>query len=187
MTPQLGRTENIVLIGYRGCGKSTVSDRLASRLGWDALDADAELERRSSRTIAEWFAKEGEAAFRAMESQLLAEFVTRPHAVIAAGGGAVISAPNRKLLRQAGWVVWLQARPAALWARIADDATTADRRPNLTSQGGPAEVERLLAERTPWYEACADLHVSSEDRDPDAIVSEIAHAVCARHGQFQPA
>ncbi|MEX0712312.1 MAG: shikimate kinase, partial [Pirellulales bacterium] len=107
---------NIVLIGYRGSGKSTVARELAGRLGWPWLDADHQIEERAGKSIAAVFAEEGEERFRDLESSLLAELVERDKTVLAAGGGAVLRPANRALLRSAGKVVWLQADAATILA-----------------------------------------------------------------------
>src|SRR5690348_4091507 len=99
--------QNLVLIGYRGTGKTTVAQLLALRLGWDWIDADVELELRAGKSIAAMFADDGEPAFRELETQVLADLVRREKAVIAAGGGAVMKDANRAALALAGCVVWL--------------------------------------------------------------------------------
>ncbi|HEX3657596.1 MAG TPA: shikimate kinase [Pirellulales bacterium] len=166
--------KNIVLIGYRGTGKTTVARALAERLGWQWLDADVELETRAGCSIADMFATAGEAAFRDLESQLLAEFIERPKLVLATGGGVVLRDANRRLLEQAGMVVWLEADIDTLAQRVSADAATAGRRPNLTAHGGRLEIERLLAEREPLYRQCAGLTIHTPGRSPDEIAAAIA-------------
>jgi shikimate kinase len=100
---------NLVLVGLMGSGKSTVGRQLAERLGRSFIDTDAVVADRAGRTIAEIFQTDGEAAFRHMESQIIAEVTSAGGAVIATGGGAVLSAENRALMRQDSLVVWLQA------------------------------------------------------------------------------
>ncbi len=145
----------ITLIGYRGSGKSTLAAPLANRLGWDWVDADVEIERQAGKTIAEIFREDGEAVFRGWEREILAELLTKNHRIIAAGGGAVLDPDTRAKMREAGLVVWLRASLKTLTERIAGDPTTGQRRPNLTSVGGSAEIETLLAQREPLYRACA--------------------------------
>lgn len=163
----------IILIGYRGAGKSTVARELAQRLGWTCIDADEEIERRTGRTIAEVFAEGGEAAFRGLESRILAELVRREQIVLAAGGGAVLSAENRELIATAGKVVWLKADAATIARRVADDRATAARRPKLTAQGGESEIVELLAQRVALYRQCANLEIETEDKSPAEIADEI--------------
>lgn len=163
----------ITLIGYRGSGKSTVAAPLAEQLGWSWVDADAELERRVGRSIREIFETDGEPAFRELERQVLTDLLSRRHLVVAAGGGAVLNAEMRRQMKSAGPVVWLQARVETLAQRIESDATTAERRPNLTARGGRDEIERVLAMREPFYQECATRTVAVDDRPIGAIVAEI--------------
>jgi shikimate kinase len=165
---------NLFLIGYRGCGKTTVAARLADRLGWPAVDADVELERRAGKSIRQIFADEGERAFRDLESAIVASLAAGDRQVIALGGGAVLREENRQALAGRGPVVWLTASPQTLWRRISADATTTDRRPNLTAAGGLEEIRRLLAERAPLYAAAATLVVDAENRSADEIADDIA-------------
>jgi shikimate kinase len=162
----------IFLVGYRGSGKTTVARLLAGRLGWQWLDADVLLEERAGRSIRRIFEEEGEAAFRRMESELLDELCGGQRQVIATGGGIVLSEANRRRLREAGCVVWLDADATTLWQRMREDATTAERRPNLTV-GGLAEVEQLLRAREPFYRECAALRIDTTGRTPEAVVEEI--------------
>jgi shikimate kinase len=164
---------NVFLIGYRGSGKTTVAAALAQRLDWPWIDADAELERRAGKTIKQIFAGQGELAFRDLESAVLANLVKLDRHIVALGGGVVLREANRRLLAGRGKVIWLQASPEVLQARISGDATTAERRPNLTGQGGLAEIRTLLAERTPIYASCADLTVDAEKQSAAEIAGQI--------------
>jgi shikimate kinase len=164
----------ILLIGYRGTGKSTVARRLARDLGYEALDADDEIEARAGCTIAELFATSGEAAFRDLEEEVVADLCRREHVVIALGGGAVLRAANRAAIRASGGpVVWLTAIPETIRARVTADGSTSSRRPNLTTVGGLAEIEKLLKARLPLYRECATLVVDTEGKPPEKIAAEI--------------
>lgn len=163
----------VFLIGYRGTGKTTTAQLLAGELGWDWLDADQVLEARHGRTIKQIFAEEGEAGFRDKEAALLAELCQVQRHVIATGGGIVLRPENRERLKAAGRVVWLTADPATLWQRIAGDATTAERRPNLTV-GGLAEIEQLLQAREPLYREVAQLSVDTGQQTPAEVAEIIA-------------
>jgi shikimate kinase len=168
---------NLFLIGYRGSGKTTVAAALAERLGWPWIDADTELERRAAKSIKQIFAEGGEAAFRDLESAIVSELAGGDQQVVALGGGAVLREQNRSALAGRGKVVWLQASPETLWRRISSDATTAGRRPNLTSQGGVEEIRELLAQRTPIYASCADLAIDADDKPPGPIADAILAAL----------
>jgi shikimate kinase len=167
----------ITLIGYRGSGKSTVAAPLAQRLGWSTADADAEIERLAGRTIREIFADAGEATFRELERRVIAELLRRDRLVLAAGGGAVLNPETRREMRSAGPVVWLRASIETLQQRISGDATTAARRPNLTADGGRAEIESLLARREPLYRETATLVIDTDGLDAGQIVERILETV----------
>jgi shikimate kinase len=165
----------IFLIGYRGSGKSSVARLLAERLAWAWLDADAVLEQRHGRTIRQIFAEDGEAAFREMEAAILCEHCLLERHVVATGGGVILREDNRKLLKQAGTVIWLTADAATLWRRLQADISTPDRRPNLTT-GGIAEIEALLRAREPLYAACAHFVQDTAARSPEKVAEAVLKA-----------
>jgi shikimate kinase len=162
----------IVLVGARGTGKSTVGRMLAERLGWAFVDADEHLEAVAAATIADIFRLQGEAAFRDLEADVLAELAKRERHVIATGGGVVLRDENRAKLA-GGFVVWLQATPEAAFARMQADPTTAARRPNLTSTGGIEELRTVMAAREPLYLAVADFTLDTANVSPDAAADAI--------------
>ena len=164
---------NLLLIGYRGTGKTTVGRLLAARLGWVFVDADDEIEAAAGCSIAEIFAREGEPGFREREARVVAELSRRAKHVISLGGGAVLREDNRSAIRSAAEVVWLTASPETIFSRVRGDATTSARRPNLTTRGGLAEIEELLAMRSPFYEECAKRTIDTEGRSPEEIAALI--------------
>jgi shikimate kinase len=166
----------IFLIGYRGCGKTTVARLLAEALGWSWLDADEELERRHGKTIRDIFATEGETAFRDKEEAILAELCTLQNHVIATGGGVVLRENNRRRLAASGCVVWLTADVDTIHRRLQDDAMTLDRRPALTASPPRSEIAILLEQREPLYRRCAQLIVSTVGRPPEDVTNEIVTA-----------
>ena len=164
---------NIILIGYRATGKTTLARLLADRLGWSWVDADVEIEERAGKSITRIFAEEGEPAFRSLEAQVIADLCRREKLVLAAGGGAPLRPESRRLMRESGSVVWLTARPETIFARMAADATTAGRRPNLTSRSGQDEIVHLLQKREPVYREAAHHEVDTEGKSPQELTSEI--------------
>ncbi len=162
---------HVYLIGYRGCGKSSVGPVLASLLGRPFVDADAVLEADAGRSIRDIFAAEGEGGFRDREETTLLRLAACEPTVIATGGGAVLREANRERMRATGFVAWLQVPAEVLWARILSDATTAARRPDLAG-GGFAEVEALLAAREPLYAATAHATVDAT-ASPDVVAGRI--------------
>ena len=169
--------QSIALIGYRGTGKTTVAQRLAVRLGWDWVDADVEVELRAGKSIAAIFADDGEAAFRELEAVVVEELCRRERIVLALGGGAILRQSNRRAIGLCGAAVWLWASVDSIIERLESDPTTAARRPNLTNSHPRTEIERLLAERTPIYRACATLEVDTEKKTPADIADEIVAAL----------
>jgi shikimate kinase len=167
---------NLVLIGYRATGKSQAARVLSARLGWPWFDADDQIERRAGCSIARIFDEQGEEAFRALESEIVAELAERPRSVLALGGGAVMRAENREAIARQGRVAWLTASPETILRRIQADADSSARRPNLTAAGGITEIIATLAERNPVYRQCAHLVVDTEDKTP----AEVADAILAQ-------
>jgi shikimate kinase len=163
----------ITLVGYRGTGKSSVARYLADALEMTPVDADAEIERRAGRTIREIFATQGEPSFRALEREVAAELLQQTGLVIASGGGAVLNDATRRDMCAAGPVVWLQASPATIAARLDADPTTRERRPALTTHDPRDEIAALLAVREPLYREVASIVIDTDGKDVEAIVSEI--------------
>ena len=178
---------NLVLIGYRATGKTTLARHLAGRLGWEWTDADVEIERRAGKSIARIFAEDGEPAFRDIEAQVIAELCRRSQLVLAAGGGAPLREESRRAMRQSGHVVWLTATPATIHARMTADATTADRRPSLTNRPPLDEIVQLLGRRAPIYRETAHQIVDTEGKAVEALTQEILDAFFAFQRQTTPA
>jgi len=155
--PAPGTLDRITLIGFRGCGKSTVGAALAAALAWPLIDADTVLEQRLGCTIASLFARDGEAAFRVHESECLRAILATPAPwVLATGGGVVLNEENRiRLATDGGLIVYLEADAPTLQARL----TQQPHRPSLTGAGAVEEVPRLLAQRQGFYAALAQLTV----------------------------
>ncbi len=149
----------IVLVGMPGSGKSSVGRRLAKRLGRPFVDADDELVRRTGRSVRDWFADEGEPAFRDAEGALLADLLAAPGpSVVASGGGVVLAAANRELLREQARVVWLRAQVPYLLSRVQQKQ---DHRP-LLDDDPRAALARLVESRTPLYAEVAHITVDVE-------------------------
>lgn len=162
----------VLLMGYRGTGKTTVARRLAELLRCDSVDSDDLVEQRGYRTIAEIFAEEGEQAFRDLEQQVVVELCGGPARVISLGGGAVLREANRQAIG-GHHVVWLMASPAAIAERLAADQLSSARRPSLTGAGLLSEIEQVLAERTPIYQRCATMEVDTQGLSPQRVADEI--------------
>ena len=164
---------NVLLVGYRGTGKSTVGRVLAQSLDYQFIDTDDEIESRARCSITSIFSQQGEEAFRDLESRVIAEFASKQKLVLSLGGGAILRKQNRDLIAQCGPVVWLTATVATIANRVGLDPDSQSRRPNLTVQGGVDEIELILSARLPIYQAVATFIVATDDRTPEKVVDEI--------------
>ena len=169
----------LILIGYRGTGKTLVARRVAELLRLARFDADAEVEQRAGKSIKQIFEDEGEQAFREREVEIIVDLVQHGDAVLSLGGGAVMREETRQAIAQ-GTVVWLTARPETIFERMAGDAKTSQQRPNLTTGGGLAEIVSLLGQREPVYRACADFTVETDTKSAEQVAQEI---VCLVKGE----
>ncbi len=161
---------NIVLIGYRGTGKSTVGKLLAMRLGRQFVSTDEEIIKRAKRTIPEIVAQEGWEYFRDLESEVCREFAGRDRLVIDTGGGAILRTQNVEALKKSGTLFWLTASVEAITKRIGRD----NQRPSLTgSKSFVDEIQDVLRERTPKYQAASDHVITTDDRSIKQLVEII--------------
>lgn len=174
--PELtGGYRSCSLIGLPGCGKSAIGKEVARRLGRNFVDSDKAIEGRAGRSIAQLFAEEGEAAFRDREAAVLAELIGDGRSVIATGGGAVLRAGNRELLRTRTVCVFLRAGHDLLWKRLRRDR----RRPLLQVADPEARLRELNEERDPLYRETAGIVVAIDGLPFDRIVDEVVRRVTA--------
>ena len=144
---------NIVLIGYRGTGKTAIAEKLAERLSMPVVGMDAEIVRRARKTIPEIVEEHGWDHFRDMESQVAADLGGQDGLIVDAGGGVIVRSENIESLKKNGIIFWLVADEKTIVARIQGG----DQRPSLTgSKSFIDEVSEILVERTPKYKAAAD-------------------------------
>ena len=170
---------NLILIGYRGSGKSTVGAMLAERLGRRFIDLDQIIVERAGMSIREIFTKEGEAGFRQREQEACQSLRRVRNSVVALGGGSLVESENRTLVRRLGKVVWLRAPAVMLWSRIKSDPETANTRPDLTPNGGLAEIETKLAEREQAYRSVAHHTIDTISTTPEAVADAVELWFCA--------
>ncbi len=169
---------NVFLIGLMGVGKTTVGRLLAPRLGYTFVDTDALVEKATGKSIAALFAEVGEAEFRHLESQVLAETAAFTRLVAATGGGIVLSPMNWSYLRH-GIVIWLDAPVELLRQRLAHDT----QRPLLQGADRAVTLSRLLAQRQNLY-AQADLHLTISTVDTPETLCE--RAIAALQARIEP-
>ncbi|HLA20152.1 MAG TPA: shikimate kinase [Pseudolabrys sp.] len=159
-------TRSIVLVGMMGAGKSSIGRRLAGRLAIPFVDADGEIESAAGMTIAEIFAKHGEPYFRAGEARVIARLLDNGPSVLATGGGSVMDAHTRDLIREKGVSVWLNADVDVLVKRTKrrSDRPLVDK------------IKELMPLRQPFYAESA-IVVQSRDEPHDTIIDEIIAAL----------
>lgn len=169
----------VVLVGMMGAGKTTVGRRLAQRLLLPFADADLEIEKAAGMPVSDLFLSHGEESFRRGEAQVIARLLAGPPLVLATGGGAVIAAATRELIRQRALSIWIKADIEVILKRATRRAT----RPLLQKGDPRATLLRLMEERAPFY-AEADIVIDSRPgphtRTVDAIVAAIASFPAAR-------
>src|ERR1700731_819201 len=166
-------SRSIVLVGMMGVGKSSIGRRLASRLGIAFVDADTEIEKAACMSIADIFARHGEADFRSGEARVIARLLDGGPQVLATGGGAVMNPDTRAAIKAKGVSIWLSAEFEVLMRRINKRKND---RPLLQTADPAATLRELLVAREPVY-AQADLTVQSREVPHDAIVAEIMTAL----------
>ena len=177
LQPRPLRQPNLVLIGYRATGKTSVGARLAMLLHRPFVDLDQVLVWEAGRPIADIVAQGGWAEFRRLEKELVARYAAIPGQVLAPGGGAVLDRDNVAALRENGIIVWLTADPATIQARLAQDQPRDANRPSLTGSDTIREVTEVLNQRAPLYQAAAQIIVDTTHREVAQVVELVLEAL----------
>ncbi len=168
---------NIILFGYRGSGKSTIGKLLADQLWKKFIDIDHEICKRfDNKSVAEIWQTDGEPRYREVEVEVTAEACAGDERVIALGGGTLMQAGTRQAVEQCANArrIYLTCDPKELHRRISADAQTSGMRPALTDKGGGLEeIEMMLAERGPVYEAVADSLFDVTHLTPEAAIGHL--------------
>ena len=158
-----------ILVGMPGAGKSTVARQLGRRLGLLVADTDAVIEARIGGTIRDFFAREGETAFRDLEEQVLAELIGGVPKVLSTGGGVVLRRANRERLRRGGTVIYLRISPEHLFRRLHKDT----KRPLLQVDDPLAQLQKMYAERDPLYRECAHFTLDAHGTSLVMLVNRV--------------
>lgn len=174
------RQPNLVLIGYRATGKTSVGARLAEALHRPFVDLDQVLVREAGRSVADIVAQGGWAEFRRLEKELVARYRDARGLVLATGGGVVLDPNNVAALRENGILIWLVADPAAIQARLAQDQPRDANRPSLTGEDTVREVLEVLEARAPLYQAAAQMSVDTTHRSVAQVVKLVLAALTSK-------
>jgi shikimate kinase len=173
---------NVYLIGPMGSGKTAVGRRLATLLGKQFIDSDAEIEKRTGVDIRYIFEKEGEARFRERERDVIADLTTLDDVVVATGGGVILDPKNRERLAETGTVVYLETTIDTLVRRT----KAAKTRPLLMNDDPHAVLERMMVVRRPLYEKAADLRIETTGRQVRAVAADIQQRLGQRVANQSP-
>ena len=163
--------KNIILVGYMGCGKTTVGESIAEATRYTFADTDEMIVAQQGRSISDIFAQDGEPAFRDMETALLVKMLTEKNdtCVISTGGGMPVQKENRNLLRQLGTAVYLRAKPETVYERIKGDTT----RPLLQCENPMERIREMIKSRNPAYEEAAELVIDVDDLTQREVAEQI--------------
>lgn len=167
-------TQNIILTGFMGTGKTTVGKILAKRLGYQFVDTDVMIESRSGRTIPEIFAEQGEAAFRQIEREVARDLAQGEKQLVSTGGGMMLDDANSAALGATGQIFCLTATPEEIMTRVLADEG-GDKRPLLQSPDPQQRILDLLTERQAKYGQFTQ--ISTSGKTPEAIAQSILNQV----------
>ncbi len=159
-------TRPVFFVGFMGAGKTSVARRLARICSVASVDMDTYLERREDRRVKDIFAEDGEDAFRAIETDVLAELAAKDPLLVSCGGGVILREENRAILREGGFVVYLRVTADEAASRISDTSS----RPLFQDL---AAARARCEERLPLYEAVADVTVDTAGKGVAAIAREV--------------
>lgn len=169
MDTQTGNDKNIFLIGFMGCGKSTVAEAFHKGYQKKIIEMDQLIVERESMSIPEIFAVKGEEYFRDAESKLVKEIQSTENQVISCGGGVVLRSKNVEEMKKNGYVVLLTAKPETILERVKDD----ENRPLLREKKTVKDISELMEHRRERYEAAADIVIYTDEKNASDICKEI--------------
>lgn len=174
--------QNVMLVGYRCTGKTSVGQRIAERLGREFLDLDEWIETETGRSPGEIIVTDGEESFRDQEQEALKQVAGRKGLVLATGGGVVLREENLRRMQAHGLVLWLRAEAETIVTRMQAAGKKDRDRPPLTNLPQEQEVLAHLRRRTPLYEAAAHCRFDTDEKS----IEEVADAVMAKLREERP-
>lgn len=161
---------NIILIGFMGCGKSTIGRLLSEKTGYEFMDTDLEIEQREGRTISSIFEKEGEEYFRNLETQVVEELLTKEKGmIVSVGGGLPVRSKNREILLQLGTVIYLKTKPETIYERVKEDTG----RPLLQTEDPKKRIKEMMQDREEKYREASHYNLWTDEKNPEEIMEEI--------------
>ncbi len=164
---------NLVLIGYRAAGKTTVGRRLSSYSRRAFVDSDDMIEKNQGTAIKDIVRCHGWDYFRAIEREVISEVSNYDNLIISVGGGVVINQENVKVLKRNGLIIWLKADVEVLLERMNRDIRSNIERPSLTGKGTFKEFKEVLIQREPLYERASEVQVDTSLLDVDGVANQV--------------
>jgi len=161
--------KNVFLIGFMGCGKSTIAKYLSEKLGAEQVEMDEVIVQEQGMPITEIFEKCGEEHFRDIETALVKRLQEKRGVVVSCGGGAVLREENRRQMKESGVIVWLTATPETILDRVKHSTN----RPVLNGHMNVEYITGLMEKRRGCYEAAADYAVATDGKSREEICDEI--------------
>lgn len=174
---------NLVLIGYRAAGKTTVGRRLSTLLQRVFVDSDEMIEQRQKMAIEEMVRSHGWDHFRVIEREVISELSNYDHLIISAGGGVPVDPENVKALRKNGLLIWLKADVEVLLKRMSGDIQSVIKRPSLTGRGTLSEFKEVLTQREPVYAGASEVQVDTSLLDVDGVANHLLSMLNERFGR----
>ena len=164
---------HIYLIGFMGCGKTSVSIAMNQLYGKNIVEVDDRIIAKEGRSINQIFAESGENYFRDLETEMLKELADEDNIIVSCGGGMVLREENRRLMKENGVIIWLDATPETILDRVKDD----DSRPNLKGTKNVKDIEALKNKRADAYAEAADIKVDTDGKTIREVAKEIYESV----------
>jgi shikimate kinase len=168
---------NIILLGYRCTGKTSVGRTVAEKLKVPFYDTDQMITDHLGKTIKAWVEEKGWASFREEEKKVIQGLFAQEPGVISLGGGAVLDPENRETIQQMGRIIWLKANIQTIMDRMKSDPQNQDKRPALSDKGWETEIEDLLIQRSPVYRQLANFYIDTEGKTVEEVTVEVLNQI----------
>lgn len=162
--------KNIILIGFMGTGKTTLARRIAEKTGFAIKEMDEDIEADTGMSIAQIFERYGQEYFRDLETEAVRGLLSEKECVVSCGGGTVLRPENVKMLKEAGEIILLRAKPETVFERVRKNP---EKRPNLSRYMSRGYISWLMKKRSDIYAEAADYIIDVDGKNPDAISDEI--------------
>ncbi len=173
----MGTNKNIFLIGFMGCGKSTMAKLLSEKTGAELIEMDETIETEEGMSINEIFDKYGEAHFRDLESQLIVRITESGGAIVSCGGGAILRQENVENMKKNGQIVYLSAQPETIFDRVRHSTN----RPLLNGNMNVEYIASLMEKRLPRYVSAADKTIAVDGKEKLEVLEELRQFVDNLH------